>query len=57
MICENCKKENASLIFYPEKDNETRGRYVIWQKYLCSKCYIDLTGMRGEYEKFCEKKN
>jgi hypothetical protein len=57
MICENCKKENASLIFYPEKDNETRGRYVIWQKYLCSKCYIDLTGMRGEYKKFCEKKN
>jgi protein-arginine kinase activator protein McsA len=51
MICENCKKKNASLVFLPEKEITKKGRFVIWHKYLCAGCYISLAGFRGEYEK------
>ena len=48
MICENCKKENASLILTQEK----KSRSMIWTKFLCADCYINLTGQKAEYEKF-----
>jgi protein-arginine kinase activator protein McsA len=50
MICENCKRIDATLILIPESKGQIR-----WQKFLCSACYIDLTGMRGEYKKWCDK--
>ena len=57
MICENCKKKNASLVFLPEKEITKKGRFVIWHKYLCAGCYMTLTGMRGEYEKYQKQKD
>lgn len=56
MICEYCKKKNASLVFVPEKEITKKGRFVIWHKYLCAGCYISLAGFRGEYENFKTKK-
>ncbi len=57
MICENCKNQNASLIFlvdsFTEKKIKPHKKYV-WTKYLCSECYIFLNWGSDEYDRFQE---
>ena len=58
MICENCKRLDASLIFlvdsFTEKkiDEQLERRKIKWTKYLCSECYIFLTWGSEEYDNF-----
>jgi len=57
MICENCKKENASLILMAESLNDKAIRKkerIKWTRYLCSECYIFINWGSAEYDKFKE---